>query len=70
MITRSKKELREKKRYSIRKKISGTGECPRLAIYRSNRIIIPKDDDSILHSDEILVLTKQEYIKETEELFL
>ena len=39
MITRSKRELREKKRYSIRKKISGTSECPRLAIYRSNKEI-------------------------------
>ena len=41
-----------------------------LAIYRSNKIIIPKNDDLIQASDEILVLTKQEYIKETEELFI
>mgnify|MGYP001258384949 FL=1 len=39
MITKSKKELRRKKRYSIRKKISGTSECPRFAIYRSNKEI-------------------------------
>ncbi|MEM9737917.1 MAG: 50S ribosomal protein L18 [Bacteroidota bacterium] len=32
-----KKERRLKVRYRIRKKISGTAECPRLAVYKSNR---------------------------------
>ena len=36
---KSKKENRIKKRYSIRKKISGTAEKPRLAVFRSNKEI-------------------------------
>ena len=36
---KSKKEIRIKKRYSIRKKISGTADRPRLAVFRSNKEI-------------------------------
>ena len=36
---KSKKEIRRRARYSIRKKISGTSERPRLSIYRSNQEI-------------------------------
>lgn len=35
----SKKEKRQKARYTIRKKISGTLERPRLSIFRSNKEI-------------------------------
>lgn len=35
----SKKEIRQKIRYRIRKKINGTSERPRLAIFRSNKTI-------------------------------
>ena len=34
-----RKAIRAKKHYRIRKHISGTAECPRLAVYRSNRYI-------------------------------
>ena len=39
MITKSKKHTRLKKRFSIRKKIKGSKECPRLSVYRSNKEI-------------------------------
>ncbi|NLF79839.1 MAG: 50S ribosomal protein L18 [Clostridia bacterium] len=34
-----RKALRAKKHYRIRKQINGTAECPRLAVYRSNKHI-------------------------------
>ncbi|MBR2783691.1 MAG: 50S ribosomal protein L18 [Firmicutes bacterium] len=34
-----RKAIRAKKHYRIRKNICGTAECPRLAVYRSNRYI-------------------------------
>tara|TARA_B100001142_G_scaffold301917_1_gene327987 strand:+ start:2003 stop:2341 length:339 start_codon:yes stop_codon:yes gene_type:complete len=44
---KSKKEKRKKGRYSIRKKISGTLERPRLAIFRSNKEIYAQLIDDI-----------------------
>ncbi len=35
----SKKEIRRKIRYRIRKKVKGTSERPRLAVFRSNKTI-------------------------------
>jgi len=35
----SKKEIRRKIRYRIRKKVNGTSERPRLAVFRSNKAI-------------------------------
>lgn len=35
----SKKDARKRVRYSIRKKVSGTSERPRLAVFRSNKEI-------------------------------
>ncbi len=37
MKSSSKLDLREKRRFRIRKKINGTAERPRLAVFRSNR---------------------------------
>ncbi len=38
-MTQSKKDSRQRVRYAIRKKVSGTSERPRLAIFRSNKEI-------------------------------
>ena len=38
-MIQSKKDKRQKSRYSIRKKVSGTSERPRLAVFRSNKEI-------------------------------
>ena len=44
----SKKDKRQKIRYKIRKRISGTNDTPRLAFFRSNKEIYAQliDDDS------------------------
>ena len=46
-MIKSRKNKRQKIRYSIRKKVSGTPERPRLAIFRSNREIYAQLIDDI-----------------------
>ncbi len=43
-----KNEIRKRKHVRVRKKISGTGECPRLCVYRSNAHIYAQiiDDEA------------------------
>ena len=43
-----KKKIRKRKHVRVRKKISGTSECPRLCVYRSNAHIYAQiiDDES------------------------
>ena len=44
---KTKKEMRAKRKAGIRAKISGTGKRPRLAVFRSNRVIsVQLIDDS------------------------
>ena len=47
-MIKSKKDKRQKARYKIRKRLSGTKETPRLAVFRSNKEIYAQliDDDS------------------------
>jgi large subunit ribosomal protein L18 len=44
---KSRAEIREKRHWRLRHKIAGTGACPRLAVYRSNKHIYAQiiDDD-------------------------
>ena len=49
----SKKEARKRVRYSIRKKISGTSDRPRLAVFRSNKEIYVQ----IINDTESVTLT-------------
>ena len=46
-MIQSKKDKRQKSRYSIRKKISGPSERPRLAVFRSNKQIYAQVIDDI-----------------------
>ena len=46
-MIKSKKDKRQKARYSIRKKISGSSERPRLAVFRSNKQIYAQLIDDI-----------------------
>jgi len=46
-MIQSKKDKRQKARYSIRKKVSGTLERPRLAVFRSNKEIYAQVIDDI-----------------------
>jgi large subunit ribosomal protein L18 len=49
-MTQSKKDSRQRVRYAIRKKVSGTSERPRLAIFRSNKEIYAQIIDDISSS--------------------
>lgn len=42
-----RKAIRAKKHYRIRKNVSGTAECPRLAVYRSNKHIYAQLIDDV-----------------------
>ena len=49
MITKiNRKEQRERRHLRVRRKISGTAECPRLCVYRSNNNLYVQviDDDA------------------------
>lgn len=46
-MIKSKKHKRQKTRFSIRKKLSGTSKRPRLAVFRSNREIYAQLIDDI-----------------------
>lgn len=48
MTTTTKKEQRQIRHKRVRAKISGTKECPRLAVFKSNRFISAQliDDDA------------------------
>ena len=43
----NKKEIRERKHLRVRKKISGTPECPRLCVFRSNANIYAQIIDDV-----------------------
>ena len=46
-MIQSKKDSRKRVKYAIRKKISGTSERPRLAIFRSNKEIYAQIIDDV-----------------------
>ena len=46
-MIQSKKDKRQKTRYSIRKQVSGTSDRPRLAVFRSNKEIYAQVIDDI-----------------------
>lgn len=46
-MTQSKKDSRQRVRFAIRKKVSGTSERPRLAVFRSNKEIYAQLVDDV-----------------------
>jgi large subunit ribosomal protein L18 len=46
----NRKEVTQKRHRRIRKKLSGTTQCPRLAVYRSNKHIVAQIIDDSTHS--------------------
>ena len=46
-MTQSKKDSRQRVRFAIRKKVSGTSERPRLAVFRSNKEIYAQLIDDV-----------------------
>ncbi len=43
----TRREQRNKRHFRVRKKVSGSAECPRLAVYRSNRHIYAQVIDDV-----------------------
>ena len=62
-MTQSKKDSRQRVRYAIRKKVSGTSERPRLAIFRSNKEIYAQIIDDI--NSNTLVSASSKEVKGT-----
>jgi len=58
-----KKEAREKRHVRIRKKISGTGECPRLSVFRSLKHIYGQLIDDVEEKTLLTVSTRSPEIK-------
>jgi large subunit ribosomal protein L18 len=46
----NRKEVTQKRHRRIRKKLSGTTQCPRLAVYRSNKHIVAQIIDDSTHA--------------------
>lgn len=47
IIKKSKNKIRKARHYRIRKNLSGTSQCPRLAVYRSNMNIYAQVIDDV-----------------------
>jgi len=48
MKMRTKEDYRKRRHFRIRRKISGTAECPRMAVYVSNRYIYVQLIDDVV----------------------
>ena len=59
-----RKAIRAGKHYRIRKNISGTAECPRLAVYRSNKHIYAQLIDDVAGNTIVSASTLQSDVKE------
>ena len=53
-----KNEIRKRKHVRVRKKISGTTECPRLCVYRSNSHIYAFDRGGYLYHGRVQALAE------------
>lgn len=63
--TINKKEVRERKHLRVRKKISGTGERPRLAVFRSAKHMYAQIIDDITGVTLVSASTAEEALKGT-----
>ncbi len=65
-MAKTKLEIRKRRKVSIRKKLKGTAERPRLTIFRSNRHIyaqvINDDENSVLVTAGTVGKANQEYV--------
>ena len=60
-----RKAIRAKKHYRIRKNISGTAECPRLSVYRSNKHIYAQLIDDVQGATLAAASTLEGSLKES-----
>ncbi len=61
----NRKEVRQKKHASIRRKISGTTECPRLAVFRSAKHISAQIIDDVTGVTLVAASTLESSLKDT-----
>ena len=59
----SRKDIREKKHSRLRNRISGTAECPRLAVFRSNNHMYAQIIDDTVGNTLVSASTVQSDIK-------
>ena len=59
----SRKDIREKKHARIRNRISGTAECPRLAVFRSNNHMYAQIIDDTVGNTLVSASTLQKDVK-------
>ncbi|MDO4553601.1 MAG: 50S ribosomal protein L18 [Lachnospiraceae bacterium] len=60
---KSRKEVRAKKHMRIRNRLSGTSECPRLAVFRSNNHMYAQIIDDTVGNTLVFASTAQKEIK-------
>ena len=60
---KSRKEVRAKKHMRIRNRLSGTSECPRLAVFRSNNHMYAQIIDDTVGNTLVSASTAQKEIK-------
>jgi len=61
-MIKSKKDARRRVRYAIRKKVSGTSERPRLAVFRSNKEIYAQLIDDITSTTLVAASSREESV--------
>ncbi len=60
----SRKDIREKKHARLRNRISGTAECPRLAVFRSNNHIYAQIIDDTASNTLVSASTMEKAVKD------
>ena len=64
MITKTnRKATRERRHVRVRRKISGTAECPRLCVYRSNKNLFVQVIDDVVANTLVSASTLDKEIK-------
>ena len=64
MITRiNRKAERERRHIRVRRKISGTAECPRLCVYRSNKNLFVQIIDDVVANTLVSASTLDKEVK-------
>ena len=60
----SRKDIREKKHARLRNRISGTAECPRLAVFRSNNHMYAQIIDDTVGNTLVAASTLEKNVKD------
>lgn len=61
----SRKDIREKKHARLRNRISGTAECPRLAVFRSNNHMYAQIIDDTVGNTLVSASTLEKAVKDS-----